>query len=286
MALPNLSTDLLRTFTAVVETGGFLRAAERLHKTQSTVSQQMQKLEAETGATLFRPDGRKRKLTAAGETFYGYARRMLDLQDSALAAIRQPGVEGQLRLGVSNSLSDGPFPQLIARFIQAYPRVTVNVHVGYSADLQAAYERGEFDAVLVLEEQGKARSGVVIETHRLLWISPRDFAWDREQPLPIATFDRPCGFHQAATEALDRARIPWRLVYTTSGLAGLMAAVKAGLALTARTQHAVQPGTRLADERWGLPGLPSYDVVMRRSTTMPVGDVFEELLRGTELKVG
>lgn len=286
MATPNLSTELLRTFITVVESDGFLRAAQRLHKTQSTVSQQIQRLEEETGAKLFRPDGRKRKLTTAGETFYGYARRMLDMQNTALAAIQQPDIEGPLRLGVSNSLSDGPFSQLIARFIKAYPGISVYVHVGYSAELKAAYDRGEFDAVLVLEQQGSVRSGVVIESHRLQWITPVDFEWDRSQPLPLATFDHPCGFHMSATAALDRAGIPWRLVYTTSGLAGLMAAVKAGLAVTARTQHALQPGTRLADVGWELPELPSYDMVMLRSNTMPVGDAFELLLSGTRLEVG
>lgn len=69
MPFPNISSELLRTFSAVVESDGFMKAAERLHKTQSTVSQQVQKLEGEIGTALFEPDGRKRRLTPAGETF-------------------------------------------------------------------------------------------------------------------------------------------------------------------------------------------------------------------------
>lgn len=284
MALPNVSSELLRTFVSVVEADGFLRAAKRLHKTQSTISQQVRKLEDELDTALFQPDGRKRKLSPAGETFYGYARRMLELQDTALAAISQPDIAGHLRLGVTHGLSDGLFPQILARFIRAYPRVHVHVHVGYSADLKAAYERGEFDAVIVLERHGKAMSGSILETNQMVWIGPIDFQWDRRQPLPLATFDHPCGFHRATTEALDRARVPWRLVFTTSSVTGLIAAVRAGIAVTARTPHALQEGTALMQETLGLPALPSYDVILLRAKAMLTGDILEKMLLDSALK--
>lgn len=286
MTYPNVSSELLRTFVAVVQADGFLRAAERLHKTQSTVSQQVRKLEEEIGTNLFQPDGRKRKLTASGETFYGYARQLLDLQEVALAAIAAPQVGGQLRLGVSNSLSDGPLPQVLARFVRAFPQVRLHVHMAYSADLKAGYDRGEYDAVILLEEQGKATSGTLLESSQLVWIGPATFHWDKRNPLPIATFDRPCGFHRATIDALDRARIPWRLVYTTTSVVGLIAAVRAGIAVTARTPHALQPGTKLVKAQLKLPDLPLYDVVLVRSKVMPAGDILEDLLRDSSLMVG
>ena len=284
MSFPNVSTELLRTFVTVVEADGFLRAAERLHKTQSTVSQHIQRLEQEIGTKLFQPDGRKRRLTLSGETFHGYARRMLELQDAALAAIVAPQIEGELRLGVTNSLSDGPFPQILARFTRAYPQVRVNVQIAFSADLKAGYDRGEFDAVIVLEEHGRAMAGSILETSPLVWIGPGDFDWDRSEPLPIATFKHPCGLHRAAINALDRARIPWRLVYATSSVAGLVAAVRAGIAVTARTSHAVQAGTALVQETLNLPALPTYDIVLLRAKAMPAGDVLEQMLRDHALK--
>lgn len=285
MVLPNICSELLRTFVSVVESDGFLRAAERLHKTQSTVSQQVRKLEDELGTALFQPDGRKRRLTSAGETFFGYARRMLELQDVAVAAISHPDIGGHLRLGVTHGLSDGPFLQIIAQFIRVYPRVKVHVQIGYSADLKTAYERGEFDAVIVLEQHGKAMAGSILEMNQLVWIGPVNFQWDKSQPLPLATFDHPCGFHKATTEALDCARVPWRLVFTTSSVTGLIAAVRAGIAVTARTPHALQEGTALVQETLGLPALPSYDAVLLRAKAMPAGDVLEELLLDSALKV-
>ena len=281
--MPNISTELLRTFVAVVEADGFLRAAERLHKTQSTVSQQIQRLEEEIGTKLFKPNGRKRALTTAGETFHGYARRMIDLQENALAAIAGPQPAGQLHLGVSNSLSDGPLPTLLTRFARTYPKIQVNVRTGFSTGLVAGFERGEFDAVLVLDEPGGARNGIVLESSQMVWIGPESWEWDRSEPLPIASFDNPCGFHKAATTALDRARIPWRLVYTTSSVTGLIAAVRAGMAVTVRTPHALQPGTSLVQTALGLPELPALDIVLLRAQSMPLGGVLEGMLEAGSL---
>jgi len=65
MPTPNLTTELLRTFVTVVDLDGFNRAARQLHKTQSTVSQQVHRLEQELDCALFEARGCKRRLTAA-----------------------------------------------------------------------------------------------------------------------------------------------------------------------------------------------------------------------------
>ena len=74
-----MDLDLLHSFVSVVDTGGFTRAGERVHRTQSTVSQQIRKLEAGLGCELFLREGRQVRLTEDGERLLGYARRMLAL---------------------------------------------------------------------------------------------------------------------------------------------------------------------------------------------------------------
>lgn len=71
--------DLLHSFVSVVDAGGFTRAGERVHRTQSTVSQQIRKLEDALGCALFIREGRGVRLTEDGERLLGYARRMLAL---------------------------------------------------------------------------------------------------------------------------------------------------------------------------------------------------------------
>jgi DNA-binding transcriptional LysR family regulator len=277
--VPNLTTELLRSFVTVVESEGFNNAARRLHKTQSTVSQQMRRLEEELGAALFEAHGRKRRLTAAGERFVGHARRLLSLQEAALAAVNEGALEGEIRLGVAQGLSEGPFPELLAQFARSYPRVRLHVHTGFTRDLSAAFERGDFDLILTVQ-RGAAHGGAagrVLGQAQLAWISADGFLWDEQEPLPLATFSPPCTFRQTAVDALNGAGIPWRVAYTTTSLPGLMAAVKNGLGVTARTEHALIAGTAVMAPESQLPLLPPIDVVLRHARRTPIGDLLEAL---------
>jgi DNA-binding transcriptional LysR family regulator len=85
-----LEFDLLGAFVAVAECGGFRRAAERLHLTQSTVSQQIKHLELETGRSLFLRNARAVALTDDGEMLLGDARRLLQLEEAARRRLTAP----------------------------------------------------------------------------------------------------------------------------------------------------------------------------------------------------
>jgi DNA-binding transcriptional LysR family regulator len=294
---PNLTTELLRTFVTIVELDGFNNAARRLHKTQSTVSQQVRRLEQELGHRLFAAQGRKRRLTAAGERFVGHARRLLSMQEAAVAALGEGAVEGELRLGIAQGLSEGPFPELMARFARDYPRVRLHVHTGFTRDLAAGFARGDYDLILIVRRGGAGAVvepaagpltglgvGRVLGQARLRWIGAEGAGQggvDLDAPLPLATFAPPCTFRQTAVDALNGAGIPWRVAYTTTSLPGLMAAVKNGLGITARTEHALVSGTRVLPPDYGLPELPPVDVVLHHARQSRIGERLERLFAET-----
>ena len=92
-----LDTDQLRSFLAIVDTGSFTRAAERVNKTQSAVSMHMKRLEDRLGGkALFEKQGRGVRLTDDGEKLIDYARRMLQVEAAALAAVAEKGLAGRL----------------------------------------------------------------------------------------------------------------------------------------------------------------------------------------------
>ena len=98
MALPlNLDLDVLRTFVTGLDLGSYAKAAGRLGRSQSAISLQLRKLEETTGQTLLRKQGRGLALTPEGEIMLGYARRLLELNDEAVAALKQPSLAGQAR---------------------------------------------------------------------------------------------------------------------------------------------------------------------------------------------
>src|ERR1700745_2368898 len=102
--------ELLRSFVAVADCGGFHRAAERLNLTQSTVSQQIKRLELETKRPLFRRTTRSVALTDDGEMLLGDARRLLQLEEAARHRLAAPRLSGTVRLGGVEGVGCGPPP--------------------------------------------------------------------------------------------------------------------------------------------------------------------------------
>src|SRR5690349_23277367 len=100
MTIAMLDLDLLRSFVSVVDAGGFTRAGERVHRTQSTVSQQIRRLEESIGRTLLTRDGKRVALTEEGERLLSYARRILALAQEARDVVSRPSTDGLVRLGI------------------------------------------------------------------------------------------------------------------------------------------------------------------------------------------
>ena len=94
MHTANLDIDLLRSFAAVADTGGFTAAGEVVARTQSTVSIQIKRLEEIVGKKVFERTSRSLALTPEGEMLLGYARRILELNDETVRRIAEPPVTG------------------------------------------------------------------------------------------------------------------------------------------------------------------------------------------------
>ncbi|MBR9830163.1 MAG: LysR family transcriptional regulator [Oceanospirillales bacterium] len=284
MPQPNLSTELLRTFTAVVDEGGFIRAAARLHKTQSTVSQQIRRLEQELGVELFRSEGRKRALTPTGETMLGYARQMLSLQEDALAAITEQSAEGELRIGVSLSLTESMLPSILARFKRHNPGIRLNVQTDYSNSVCQDYDNEQYDLALILRRDRSQVKGELLGYEPLIWIGPAGYQWSKNRPLPLVLLNVPCLFREATLSALDSTAISWRTVYSTTSFTSLMAAVRAGLGVTVRTQGALAESTENIGSRLGLPELPPVYIELRYHPHTPGCEQLAQLIRHEPLQ--
>lgn len=283
MKQPNFSSELLLTFVTIIETGGFIRAAEHLYKTQSTISQHIKRLQQEVGTELFTLSGRRQVLTPAGEIFLGYAKRMLALQNEAVSAVMQTSIKDKIRIGVSHSISEGIFPELLGRFARSYPGVEMEVEIGNSLDIIQAYDQGKYDLSLTLEKE--LTGGELLGTEDMVWIGKEGFEWSPSFPLPLSSYQDPCHFRQASIHALDQAGIPWQMVYSANSLTGLMAAVRAGLAVTVRARNAVSAGTEIITPRIDLPELPQVQVVLRNRTGSKASELLASALKNIDMPV-
>ena len=108
---------------AVVDNAGFTRAAERVGRTQSTVSLQIKNLEDVLGKRVFERDGRDLLLTPDGEILLNYARQLLHLADEARSRMLEPDVEFTLRLETPEDFATVYLPDVLAQFARTHPRV-------------------------------------------------------------------------------------------------------------------------------------------------------------------
>ena len=262
MKLTNLDLDVLRSLAAAIDLGGFSRAAQRLGRSQSAVSLQMQRLESQLGRPLFRKEGRRLALTDAGDTVLAYARRLLALNDEAVAAVRGVAIDGSVRLGVTQDLAEPALTPVLARFARAHPAVHVEIRIERGTLLLDHLANGRLDLVVLFTRA----SGEALTELPISWIASPDFVWDRAQPLPLVLFEAPCLFRQAGIEALDAAGIPWRIALTSPSLAGLWAAAAAGLGVGVRTGYGLPAGLAAFA---GLPALPSVGLQIRSATAPP-----------------
>lgn len=262
--------DVMRSFVAGVELGSFAKAADRLARSTSAVSAQLKKLEDQAGTPLLRKAGRGMALTEAGETMLGYARRLLELNDEAATAVRGVQLEGRVRLGLQEDFGESVLPEVLGRFKRAHPKLRVEVHIARNAALLDALHAERLDLVLAWDTEPAAPNREYVYLLPMRWIGAADGSIevirDAAEPVPLVVLDAPCLMRTAATNALDHAGVPWRIVFTSASLAGTWAAVKAGLGVSVRTPLGLPADLRtLNAQEANLPALPTLGLALYRS---------------------
>src|SRR6202046_180994 len=238
-----LDFELLRAFVAVADCGGFHRAAERLNLTQSTVSQQIKRLELETKRPLFRRTTRSVALTDDGEMLLGDARRLLKLEETARHRRAAPRLSGTARLGVVEEVAGGSLPSALGRFATFHPGVKLEVQIGVSAELIEQLNTGRLDVVFAKRPLGTAK-GRLVWREPLVWVAADTFDVLPGAALPLALYRERSVSREAALAALQDGELTWEIVYTSPSLTGVRAAALAGRASTPLHPAVVVGGVR------------------------------------------
>ncbi|AHX14895.1 LysR family transcriptional regulator [Dyella jiangningensis] len=265
----NFDLDVLRTFVTGIELGSFAKAADRLGRSTSAVSAQLKKLEEQAGTAVVRKSGRGMVLTEAGETMLAYARRLLELNDEAVAALHGTELEGWVRLGLQEDFGESLLTDVLGRFARAHPRVRVEVRIARNTELLDRVTSGRLDLALAWDAGAAGPHAERLGEVPLRWISaaggPAPWLAGGD-PLPLVMLEAPCVMRSAATAALDRAHVPWRIAFTSASLAGTWAAVAAGLGVSLRTAVGLPPTVQaLAPHDTPLPALGTLGLCLHRA---------------------
>src|SRR5260221_2906527 len=250
--------ELLRAFVGVADCGGFHRDDERLNLTQSTVSQQIKRLELETKRPLFRRTTRSVALTDDGEMLLGDARRLLQFEEAARHRLAAPRLSGTVRLGVVEEVAGGSLPSAVGRLAKLHPGVKREVQIGISGEVIEQLNAGRLDVVFAKRPLGTSK-GRLVWREPLVWVAADTFDLVPGGALPLALYRERSVSREAALAALQDGELTWEIVYTSPSLTSVRAPPLAGLAITPLPASAVIAGLRILDAEEGLPRLPDLE---------------------------
>ncbi|KQW21284.1 LysR family transcriptional regulator [Afipia sp. Root123D2] len=257
-----LDLDLLRSFVAVVDAGGFTRASERVHRTQSTVSQQIKRLEDDFGRVLLNRNGKTITPTEDGERLLSYARRILSLAEEARDVLARPSSEGAVRLGIPEDFAAYRLTKLLARFARSRPGLRLDVRADQSKYLRRDLERGELDLALLKRDAGE-KGGIAVWPERVHWVTSKTNPIDtKAHSVPLIFFPTGCLYRARAIHAIESAGRAWHMAYTSSSLSGIQAAVAAGLGLSILPDIAIQNDHRTLTAKDGFAPIDRTEVAL------------------------
>ncbi|MFL9882104.1 LysR family transcriptional regulator [Paraburkholderia agricolaris] len=140
----------LKIFCAVAEHGSFTAAADKVHTVQSNITMRVKELESELGRQLFIRQKSGVVITSAGQTFLGYAQRILQLTDESRNALLDTITPaGHLRLGSMETTAAIRLPQVLTRYREKYPQVQLSLLTGTTIELIKAIESHRLDGAFV-----------------------------------------------------------------------------------------------------------------------------------------
>ncbi|WP_284891713.1 LysR substrate-binding domain-containing protein [Cobetia amphilecti] len=278
--LPSLDTDLLLAFVTVADSGSFTQASRHLHRTQSTVSLRISTLEERLGYRLLMRTSRHMELTNAGRTFLRYARRILQLQREAVAALSENDHPITLRLGLPEDYATTWLPELLAHLGERHPQIRPHIHCRMSTELLEQLDAGQLDLVIAVSHN-QQRQGELLSREPVVWAAHQRFVLDPSAPLPLALFPEQCIYRERALSALTQAERSWRIDSTSQSPSGLRVIVNQGHAITVADRRSLPEDWCELGTEAGLPALPTAEIELHRSPSLthPIFDTCAEMIR-------
>jgi DNA-binding transcriptional LysR family regulator len=274
----DLEIVLLRSFVTAVRAGSISRAATALGNTQPALSQQLRRLETTVGRPLLHRSPSGVAPTRAGEELLPYAERILALSAQALTETGR-ALTGHCGVGLLEDLAASQLTQALADLARLHPGATLEVLDVSNAAMREAYDAGRVQLVLdaVPDVPGPPR-----------WTARRPLVWAigpdvdvTADPLPVVLFSNPCFWRTSVLETLEHAGRRWRVAFESNSLAGVLAAVRAGLGVAALMPANLEP-SMARPEANTLPTLPDVELGLARHPRTdgdPLVDAVETALR-------
>ncbi|MEX3762704.1 LysR family transcriptional regulator [Paraburkholderia phenoliruptrix] len=259
----------LRTFVAVAESGSVSAGAERVFLSQSSVSEQLKKLEERAGQPLFVRSKQGVSATPAGSRLLEHARRILAMSEAAFEDLQGRSLDGELRIAITDYYRPHDIARILKTFSEQHPRLKLHVTVLPSAVIDShAGDDASFDIGLSLRlvtgsARGPGRRGsaqsTVVRREKLLWVSAADADARPSAPYQLVLLPSSCQLQRFVVKLLGENKVPYVVSHSASGVAGLQLALKAGLGISCLNESSIGAGVMACPPGIGLPALPAVE---------------------------
>ena len=223
----------LQIFKTVVEEGGIVKAAQKLHRVPSNITTRIKHLESAVGIPLFHRNRQRLHLSPSGELLLGYAARLIDLSEEARHVVSGNAPQGLLKLGSLESTTASRLPAVLAEFHHRYPDVRLELTTGTNDALVNAVTERRLDAAFIAEPpSSRTLAHLPVFRERLMVISSLDHepirnARDAEGHSLIA-FPDGCAYRRVLQRWLRRDSLTTSRVLELSSYHAIVACVAAG----------------------------------------------------------
>ena len=223
----------LQVFKCVVDEGGIIKAARKLHRVPSSVTTRVRNLEASLGVKLFHRDRQRLHLSPIGELLLAYAQRLIQLSDEARAVVSGGMPNGALKLGALESTTASRLPRILADFHRRYPEVRLELTTGTNDDLMTQVADRRLDAAFTAEPPAaRVLEHIPVFAERLVVITNSDHppirrARDVEGASLIA-FPEGCAYRRVLQRWLGRKSLATLRVLELNSYHAIVACVSSG----------------------------------------------------------
>ncbi|MFU1478235.1 LysR substrate-binding domain-containing protein [Roseovarius sp. C7] len=262
--MENLDSDLLRTFVAVAEAGSVTEGAARIYRSQSATSLQIKRLEAILGQPVFERHGRGVILSDTGRRLLPVAQDVTARLDAVLRDISQDAITGKLRVGIPDDHGRAKLSQIVAAFSRDHPKVELDVTCALSAHFPDALDKGALD-LAIYEVKHPSNEEEVLYEDPTCWVASAHRVFPVDERLPVALFDHACWWRDAAINSLKARGKPYRVVYSSQSVSGVIAAVEAGIAVGLLGRSSLHSGLSVVTDPLGFESTPTSKLVMASS---------------------
>ncbi|WP_296746466.1 LysR family transcriptional regulator [Mesorhizobium sp.] len=256
----DIEVRLLRSFVAIYERGSLSRAAERLACTQAAMSMRLKMLETEIGAPLFIRHHHRIEPTSKGSELYAKALSVLAAYDEMLSSTRSQRPRTKIRIGMPDDYALAFLPRLIATMRDRMAETEIEIVCDLSAKIAAALQRQEIDVALVTLAAAPPSARHRLQA-QLNWVLDANFEVESGGTIPLAAYPEGCVFRRTMISALETAQRNWRVAVQSSSHPGILAAVRAGVAVTSMAAGTAPAGlveVRGNDQLPELEPIPLY----------------------------